>query len=43
MGAVGGPVPGGKPDLLSLFGSLSACLSGVSITVCIKCPNNRNE
>ena len=32
MGAAGGAVPGGKPDFLSLFGSLSACFSGVSIT-----------
>jgi hypothetical protein len=43
MGAAGGTVPGGKKDFLSLFGSLSACFSGVSITLCTECHNNQTE
>jgi len=40
MGAAGGTVPGGKQHILSLFGSLSACLSGVSMTQSTNCQNN---
>jgi hypothetical protein len=43
MGAAGGTVPGGKPDFLSLFGSLSACLSGVSTALYVKYQNNQTE